>query len=209
MGAFRGPVTLLGTALPYVGGYDTWVAHVAADATVQFVRGIGSTGDESSFESASWIAALPNGACALGIIAPGDVTFDGTTMPASQGPGLMVVLASDGSLARWYRFPSAPAVVVVGDQVHVAFAVNATTTVGGQVYTPDGSDVLIIALGAGVPDRIVGVVRGAGDQTILDLFEVAPDALGIAVRTNGTLEFGATTFDTGATTVRAVGVLGL
>jgi hypothetical protein len=209
MGAFRGPVTLFGVALPYVGGYDTWVAHIAVDATIHFVRGIGSTGDESSFESASWIAALPDGGCALGIAAPADVTFDSTTMPASMGPGLMLVLGSNGALARWYRFASAPAVAVIGDVIYVAFTVGAPTMVGTALHTPAGTDVIVVALGVGVPDRLVGVVGGDGDQTILDLFGVAPDALGIAVKTDRGLVFGDTAFDTGATSERAVGVLGL
>jgi hypothetical protein len=208
MGAFAGATTLFGVALPYVGGYDTWVARIADNAAVDFVRAIGSTGDESMFEGQSSIAALADGGCAVGIRANGDVTYDATTFPVSQGAGLLLELTSTGALSRGARYPVIPMVTTVGDRLFVAYSVTQPTTIGAELYTPDGADVVIVERAAGA-DRLVAAVGGAGTQTVVDLFEVAPDALGIAVQTSGALVFGATSFDTGASSVRAVGVVGL
>jgi hypothetical protein len=209
MGAFRGPTTLFAAAVPYVGGYDTWVAHLSSTGTADFVRGVGSTADEPSFDNDNSIVALPGGGCAIGIQANGDVTFDATTYPVSAGSGLLLELGANGALTRGTRFPSPPALAMIGDRLFAAFTVTAPYTVGTQTHTPQGSDVLIIERGNGAPDRLRGVVGGTGTQLAFDLFEAAPDALGIVVETSGPLAFGATTFDSGGTTVRTVGVLGI
>ena len=210
IGAFAGPATLFGTAVPHVGGFDAWVTHISSSGAVDYVRGVGSPANESAYEGNSSILALPEGNCTLGIEAPGDVTYDGTMFPVSGGPGLLLELAANGALRKGARFPATPRLARIGNRSFVAFGVSAPYTVGDQVHMPDGTDVLIIERNIDAQtDRLVGVVGGAGTQQALELFEVAPDALGIAVRNTGKLVFGAASLDSGASDIRAVGVLGI
>lgn len=208
MGAYTGPATLLGTALPHVGGYDTWFARVGPDGQPRFVRGLGSTLDEPSFSNLSSVAALPGGGCAIGIDAPGDVTFDGVTMPASQGRGLLVYTDDTGALLDWSRLPRTPKLAVVGDRYIVAFEVSSPFMIGDVLYTPDGIDTVIVEV-VGDTFPILGVVGGAGDQMAAALAAAADDAVAIIVGSTGALAFGATSWDTGTTKVNAVGVLGI
>jgi hypothetical protein len=46
-------------------------------------------------------------------------------------------------------------------------------------------------------------------QTPTEVAAIGPDAVAITLTSEGALTFGATTFDTGATIVRAVAVLGI
>jgi hypothetical protein len=210
MGAFSMGATLFGVPLGNVGGYDTWVAHLSANGGADFVIAVGSTNNESNFQGESGIAALPDNGCAIAIIAPDDVTYDGTTFPVSQGLGLTLELANNGALVRGSRYPDEPTIAAIGARRFVAYGVSAPIMIGGQLYTPALSDVVIVELGGNtMPDRLIGVVGGAGSQTPHDLFEVAPDALGIVVHTTGPLVFGDSSFDSAGSDVLAVGVIGL
>ena len=61
VGAHHGAVTLFGTAVPYLSGYDTWVARLDAAGNPRFVRGFGSTGNESNFGNETSVVALADG----------------------------------------------------------------------------------------------------------------------------------------------------
>lgn len=209
VGAHRGPVTLLGVAVPHVGGYDAWVIRVDDSGAASFVRGIGSAGNEPSFSNDSSVVALPDDGCAIGIEAPGDVTIDAATYLASDGIGLLVRLDSTGNVVTAARLPSAPFLAGVGDRLIGALSVSAPLTIGGQVFTPDGADIVVVELAGGVPERLLGVIGGAGDQSVDKIGAIGPDAVAVSGTSTGALSFGTSAFDSGAATVRVVAALGI
>ena len=193
VGAHHGAVTLFGTAVPYVSGYDTWVARLDAAGNPRFVRGFGSTANESNFGNETSVAALADGGCLVGIVSAGDVTLDSKMYPVADGRGMIVRFAADGSVLWARRMYTDPMIVVVGDRIIGAFSSN--------------NDVLVFELDpTGANDRLLGTVGGAGTQTARELVAIGPDAVAITVSSTGELTFGSTTT---TTTARAVAVLGI
>jgi hypothetical protein len=193
VGAHHGAVTLFGTAVPYLSGYDTWVARLDAAGNPRFVRGFGSTGNESNFGNETSVVALADGGCLVGIVAGGDVTLDSTTYPLSAGRGMIIRFAADGSVVWARRMYDDPMLTIIGDRIIGAFAT--------------GGDVIVLEVDpTGVNDRLLGTVGGTGTQVLRELTAVGPDAVAITVSNTGELTFGATTT---TTTARAVAVLGI
>lgn len=193
LGAHRGAVTVFGTALPYVGGYDAWVARVDGAGNPIYVRAFGSTANEPSFGNASSLVGLADGSCIATVTAPGDVTANASSYPWAGNPGFVIRYAADGSIAWTRRFPSAVYVTQVGSRLIAA-------------YTNAG-DVTIIELDtAGTNDKLLGVIEGAGTQTAEEIVRIGPYAVAIQLTTTGELVFGNTSFMTAAA-VRAVAVL--
>lgn len=196
IGSHAGNVSVFGRALPYVGGEDSWIARVDGGGTERFVRAIGSTGNEASYGGGAIIHALSDGGCLASIVAQGDVALDTGMSLLADGAGLVVQLAADGKVTWARRFPSQPYIANVSGRWIAAY----TTT----------NDVAVVEIdvqgGADVP---LGVIEGAGVQDAVDIAAVGPDAVAVTVNTRGVLTFGATSFDSGATTLRAVAVLGI
>lgn len=208
IGGFAVDQTLLETPLDNVGGIDAFVARIDDDGTVKFVKVVGSTLNEPDYANDQDVAALVSGGAAFATRAGGDVVFDGTTFPASDGPSLLLVLDANGALQYGNRLPSDLRIAAVGDTLYATFTVLSAYTVGGSTHVPQGADVLIVKLVDGVPTTIVGVIGGTGDQSVSGLSATAPDALGISGITNGALSFGSTNFTTGTDT-RFIASLGL
>jgi len=195
MGSHSGSTTVFGSVLTYVGNYDEWVARVDGGGTAKFVRSFGSPGLEGSFEDGT-IIALADGGCLAAIRSSGDITLDTGTYPASQGGGLLVRFAPDGTITYARRFATEPSMAFVGARLITAYA--------------DTGDTHVVEVNLqGGADNELAVIGGAGTQTPFEVAAVGPDAVAITLTTVGALSFGTTTFDTGATTMRAVAVLGI
>jgi hypothetical protein len=193
VGAHHGAVSLFGTPVPYVSGYDTWVARLDAAGNPRFVRGFGSTGNESNFGNETSVVALADGGCLVGIVAGGDVTLDAMTYPVSAGRGMVVRFAGDGSVVWARRMYDDPMLTVIGDRIIGAFANN--------------GDVIVLEVDpTGANDRMLGTVAGTGTQSLRELTAIGPDAVAITVSNTGELTFGTRTT---AITARAVAVLGI
>jgi hypothetical protein len=193
VGAHHGAVTLFGTTVPYVSGYDTWVARLDAAGNPRFVRGFGSPGNESNFGNETSVVALADGGCLVGIVSDGDVTLDSITYPFANGRGMVVRFAADGAVVWARRMYDVPMLTVIGDRIVGAFATN--------------GDVIILEIDpTGANDRMLGTVGGTGTQVLRELAAVGPDAVAITVSNSGELVFGTTTT---TTTARAVAVLGI
>ena len=209
LGAHMGNVTVFGTALPYVGSADAFVARIDSSGNPKFVRAIGSPANESYSDDGA-IIALPDGGCAVGITAAGDVTLDGTNYAVTQGMGMGIRFSATGAVVNARRFPNDIYVTNVGNRIIALERVDSNITIGTTPYVAEASDVLLVELGATAQDDILlAAVHGAGTQDNFKLATVAPDAVAFIVTTNGQLTFGSTSFDTGATQVRAIGVLGI
>jgi hypothetical protein len=207
LGSYRGSgLTVLGTALPFLGGADDFVARIDAAGTPRFVRGFGSTLEESNFNEGSVIAT--GGGCTVAINAPGDVTIDGTLLPVSAGPSIVATFDASGALLGGFRTPALPALAVVGTTTVAAYAVSTPVTIGGTTYTPQGTDTIVVELSPSGPTRLLGAVGGAGDHNTMSLAGIGPDAVAIGVDTSGELTFGDTTLQTMAGD-RAIAVLGI
>jgi hypothetical protein len=195
MGAHSGSTNVFGSALSYVGNYDAWVARVDGSGTARFVRAFGSPGLEASFEDGT-LLALPDGGCLAALRSTGDITLDTGTYPVSQGDGLLVRFAQDGTVTHARRFSTEPAMTFVGTRLIAAY--------------DQGGDAHIVEVDLqGGADHELAVIGGSGTQTPFEVAAIGPDAVAVTVTTNGALSFGATSFDTGATTMRAVAVLGI
>jgi hypothetical protein len=207
LGAYNGSgLTELGTALPHAGKVDDFVARLDATGTPRFVRGFGSTQQDSEFNDGSLVATA--GGCIAAIQAPGDVTIDSTTLAVSDGAAIVATFDSAGTLAGGFRTPAEAQLAVVGGKVVAAYAVTAPVTIGGATITPQGTDTIVVEIGPQGPTRLLGVVAGAGEQTPVSLAAIAPDALAIGLQTTGELTFGTHTVQTSAGD-HAVAVLGI
>jgi hypothetical protein len=195
LGSHRGTATVFGSSLPYVGAYDAWIARLDGSGTEKFVRAIGSLGDEPSYGDGK-IVALDDGGCIAGLYAQNDVTLETGTYPVSDGPGLLVRLAADGTVTSARRLVGQPFVTLVSGRLIAAFGLN--------------NDIQVVELDlAGGPDIPLGVISGAGQQFPVEIAAVGPDAVAITLVANGATSFGSTSFDTGTTSKRAVAVLGI
>jgi hypothetical protein len=96
----------------------------------------------------------------------------------------------------------------VNGRLVAAYDVSAPVTIGGTTYTPQGSDVIVVELSPAGPTKLLGAVSGAGDQSLLSLAAIAPDAVAIGLSSSGELVFGSTTLTT-ALNDRVVAVLGI
>jgi hypothetical protein len=86
-----------------------------------------------------------------------------------------------------------PMLTMIGDRIIGAFA--------------NSGDVIVLEVDpTGANDRMLGVVGGAGTQTLRELTAIASDAVAITVSNTGELTFGSTTT---MTTARAIAVLGI
>lgn len=207
LGGYSGAgLTVLGTPLPYAGSTDVLLARIDSAGTAHFVRGFGSTGKDSDFNDGS-VAAV-GGGCVASVAAGGDVTIDGSQMPASDGPGLVVWFDSSGALTGGYRLPSTAQLAVVNGRVIAAYTVSAPLTIGSAPYTPQGEDVVVVELDAQGPSRLLGAVGGAGDQSVIRIAAIGPDVVALSLASSGAFEFGDTTF-TNAPNDRALAVLGI
>jgi hypothetical protein len=207
LGSYEGSgVTAFGTALPFVGGVDDFVARIDVAGNPRFVRGFGSLATESNFGEGSVIAA--GGGCAVAIIVPGDITIDGTTLPQTAGPAILATFDASGTLLGAFRTPGLAALAVVGTTAVAAYAVSTPVTIGSTTYTPQGIDTIVVELSPSGPTKLLGAVGGAGDQNTMSLAAIGPDALAIGVDTSGELTFGDTTLQTTAGD-RAIAVLGI
>ncbi len=207
LGGYQGAgLTEFGKALPYVGSADALLARLDATGTARFVRGFGSPGQDSYFNEGS-VAAL-GGGCIGSIAAPGDVTIDGTLLPASDGAGIVAWFDSTGALTGAYRLPSTAELAVVGTRVIGAYTVSAPVTIGGTTYTPRGEDIVVVELSASGPTRLLGVVGGDGDQSIIRLAAIGPSTIAMTLASAGELELGSTEI-TSAPNDRVLAVLGI
>jgi hypothetical protein len=209
VGAHQGAVSLFGTAVPYVAGYDAWVARLDGSGNDRFVRGFGSTGNEPSFGNETSLVALPDGGCLAAIVSPADITLDATTYAVADGRGFVVRFAADGSVAWARRTFTDPMITMVGTRILGAFTVSGTVMIGSTPYIAQGSsDVVVVELDpTGANDRLLGSVTGTGAQTARELVAIGPDVVAVTVSSSGgTLEFGS---NTSASNTRAVAVLGI
>lgn len=194
IGAHRGSnVTVFGTLLAYVAGYDAWVARVDGVGNPRYVRAFGSAANEPSFGNLTSIVALADGSCIATANAPGDVTANATQYPWGNDPGFVIAYAGDGSVAWTRRFPSAVYIAQLGSRLIAT-------------YTQAGDAIVVELDTAGTNDKILGVIAGAGTQSAEEIAQIGPNAVAIEVSTTGELVFGNTTFTTAAV-VRAVAVL--
>jgi hypothetical protein len=195
LGAHSGATTVFGKTLTYAGSYDSWIARIDPGGTERWVRSVGSTGLESTYGEGG-IVALPDGGCLIGIESNGDIALDTGTYPVSAGVGLAVRFAADGTITYARRFPNTPFMTYVGNRLIAAYR--------------EADDVLVVELNLqGGADQMLGVIGGAGTQAPTEIVAVGPDAVAVTLATSGALTFGATSFDTGASTVGAVAVLGI
>lgn len=199
-------LTELGTALPYVGSADALVARIDESGTAKFVRGFGSPAQDSYFNDGS-VAAF-NGGCITSVDAPGDVTIDSMQLPLSAGAGLIAWFDSTGALAGGYRVPSTAQVAVAGSRVIGAYTVSAPVMIGSTPYTPQGQDIVIVELSAAGPTRLLDVVGGAGDQSVIRMAAIAPNAVALTLASSGEFRLDATTF-TSAPNDRVLAVVGI
>lgn len=207
LGAYSGGgLTELGTALPYAGSVDALIARLDDAGTPRFVRGFGSPAMESDFNDGS-VAAV-GGGCVGSVAAAGDVTIGGTTLLASDGAAIVVWFDSAGTPTGAYRLPATAQLAAVGGRVIAAYTVRAPVTIGGATVTPQGDDVVVAELDAQGPSRLLGVAGGAGDQAVIRIAAIAPDAVAISLASSGEFQFGATAF-TSAANDRVLAVLGI
>jgi hypothetical protein len=201
-----GGITALGTALPYVGGSDALVARLDDAGTPAFVVGFGSSDAESYFNDGS-VAAL-GGGCVASIAAPGDVTIGSTTLLASDGPSLVAWFDGTGVLTGGYRLPSTAQLAVANGRVIAAYTVDAPVTVGGDAYTPQGLDIIVVELTPSGPAHLLGTVGGGGDQSIVSLAAIDTGVVALSLASSGDFQFGDIRF-TNAVDDRVLAVLGL
>jgi hypothetical protein len=207
LGAYSGSgLTALGTALPYAGSVDALIARLDMTGTPQFVRGFGSPGMESDFNDGSVVAS--GGGCVASIAAPADLTIDTTTLPASGGPAIVVWFDGTGALTGGYRIPSIAQLTSVGGRVIAAYTVSSPVAIGSTQYAPQGLDVVVVELDAQGPTRLLGAVGGAGDQSVIRLAAIGPDAVAISLASSGSFVFGDSAF-TSAPDDRVLAVLGI
>lgn len=207
-GAFDGAVSVFGTALPFVGLRDDWVARLDGNGSPVFVRAVGTSGDESADGNGS-IIAVPGGGCIASLAAPGDLSIDGHVLPASLGAAVVLRFDTTGNVTSAVRVPDVVHLAVVGGTLYGAFDVSAPITLSDGVYTPEGSDVIVVELDDSGPSHLIGAIHGSGTQTVVDFAAVAPDAVAVAVSSVGSLEFGQSAMISGTQTISVVAVLGL
>jgi hypothetical protein len=207
LGAYSGGgLTALGTPLPYAGAVDALIARLDMTGAPRFVRGFGSPGVESNFNDGSVVAF--GGGCVGSIGAAADVTIDGTTLPASDGPAIVVWFDATGALTGGYRLPHLAQLAIVNGHVFAAYTLSATATIDGTQVEPQGLDVVVVELDAQGPSRLLGVVGGSGDQDVIRLAAIGPDAVAISLASSGGFAFGDTAF-TNAPNDRVLAVLGI
>lgn len=211
LGAFDGPSQLFGMPITNVGNFDAWIVRLDPAGTRKFLQTIGTPGDESSYGNGS-IVATSDGGCIVSIDAPGDLTLGGVSLPLAAGPSILVRLDASGTIVAGSRQPSVAALALVGGRLYGALTVSAPLTIAGQVYTPQGSDVIIVELGDNGPMRLIGSVGGAGDQSVGGARAIAAvdlDAVALVFSSSGQLVFGTTTIDPGASQRWYVGLFDL
>lgn len=207
LGAYGGAgLTELGTALPYAGGIDALIARLDSAGRPRFVRGFGSVGKESDFNEGS-VAAL-SGGCIGSIVAAGDLTIDTITMPASGGAGVVLWFDATGTLTGGYRLETSAELAVVGTRVIAAYTVTMPVTIGGVLYTPQNHDIFVVELDATGPVKLLDVIGGAGDQSVIRMAAIAPDAVALTLASSGELQLGTLHF-TSATNDRVLAVVGI
>ena len=207
LGAYSGSgLTALGTPLPYAGAVDALIARLDMTGSPQFVRGFGSSGMESDFNDGSVVAF--GGGCVGSINAPADLTIDGTTLAASDGPAIVVWFDGSGALTGGYRLPDMAQLAVIGDRVIAAYTISAQATIGGTQVDPQGLDVVVVELDAQGPRRLLGVVGGTGDQDVIRLAAIGPETVALSLASSGGFAFGDSVF-TSAANDRVLAVLGI
>lgn len=212
LGSFSGSATILGHPLTSLGGIDGWVARIDGTGAARFVRQLGSTSDDTASGNGGMVA--DGGGCAAGLTLAADATVDGVVLPVSQGPGAVVWFDATGAATAGIRLPASPLLASAGGRIYAAMTVTAPLAIGPDVYTPAGSDVIVVEVDRSGLRRLVGAVTGTGDQVLSTGFPsgfaaIAPDAVAISVRSTGQLVFGGSTSDSGATMVDVVVALGV
>jgi hypothetical protein len=199
-------LTAFGTPLTNAGSLDELVARLDPSGTPRFVRQVGSPAKESDFNKGSIVAQ--GGGCVATFLVTGDVTLDGTPLPASNGLQLVAWFDGTGAFTGGFRMTPTPLLAAVNGRLVAAYDVSAPVTIGGTMYTPQGSDVIVVELSPTGPTKLIGAVSGAGDQSLMSLAAIAPDAVAIGLSSSGELVFGSTTLTT-ALNDRVVAVLGI
>ncbi|MBV8758451.1 MAG: hypothetical protein JO257_14290 [Deltaproteobacteria bacterium] len=192
LGGYVGSVSLYGSALPSFGSSDALIVRIDSSGNTKFVRGFGSTGMESDFNDGAVVAV--NGGCVGAIKAPADVTIGSTTMLASDGPGIVVWFDSTGALLGGYRVPSLAGLAHIGTRVIAAYTVTTPITIGSMTFTPQGSDIVLVELDANGPVQLLDVIGGAGDQSLIRMAAIAPDAVALTLASSGDFQAGSIHF---------------
>jgi hypothetical protein len=174
--------------------------------TPMFVRGFGSQGVESDFNDSS-VAAFAGG-CVGSLRSGADLTIDGTILPASDGPAIVLWFDSTGTLTGGYRLPQMAQLANVNGRVIAAYTISAPVAIGATQVAPQGLDVVIVELDAQGPRQLLGVVGGTGDQDVIRLAAIGPDVVAMSLASSGDFAFGDTAF-TSTPGDRVLAVLGL
>ena len=207
MGSFSGAVTVLGTQLTSAGSDDEWVARVDATGAPRFVRQVGTTGEESTTAGLA-IAATADGGCTAALVAGGDLVLDSISLPAADGPAVLLHFGASGTLASGQRTSEVPMLARVPGGTYAAAACSQPCELGGVTYTPVDNDIAVFALDDALVATEVAAVTG-GTSTFYGFAAVPPDVLAIGFTLGGPVTFGSTVLPQQTATQNAIAVLGV
>jgi hypothetical protein len=162
---------VFGTMLTPSGGFDVWLARLAADGTPRFVRGFGSsTGNETPVG----VLATSDGGCLVEVAFQGSLDLGGAVGPVPyQGGGDVLVARFDAvGTAQGASSISGPGaetaagLVSTGGKTYAVVTINALIVIAGIPLSAAGSDAVVIELADTTPVRVLDVIGGAGDVSI-------------------------------------------
>lgn len=190
MGQFSGNMTVFGAPLTSAGMRDVYIARLDRDGNARFVRSLGSTGQDSVGANAS-IVATSDGGCTIAAPIAGDVSIDSFSLPAAQGPVVVVRFDATGVATAATRMGGPLQLARLGDRIYGALACSgAACKLADATYTPVGSDIALATLDPALHPTIVATLTG-GAATLVELAAVPPDALAIAFTASAPTLFGA------------------
>lgn len=188
-GQFSGNQTVFGTALTSAGLRDAWIARFDRDGHPRFVRALGSS-TQDSVGSGTSILATSDGGCTIAAPIAGDVTIDSFSLPAAQGPVVVVRFAATGVATAAIRTGQLQ-LAHLGDRVFAALPCSGTTcTLADLTYAPSGDDIVIASLDPQLHATQVAAITG-GAKALAQLVAIAPDALALAFTASATTNLGA------------------
>jgi len=188
IGQFSGDQTVFGKALTSAGLRDVWIARFDRDGNPRFVRGLGSSAQDSVGAGAS-ILATSDGGCTVSAPIGGDVAIDSFTLPLAQGSNVVVRFDATGTATAAFRADGVQ-LARLGDRLFAARQCTALCTLANLSYTPIGDDIVIAALDAQLHATQLAAITG-GAKAFGQLAAIAPDALAIAFTSSGMSSFGA------------------